>query len=265
MSKYNKIMERVRVDEEMKSRILENLERECDKAPSKVRGASPLRRYIARYGAIAAVFAILFIGTYAVLHNGGIVKNHAGNELSAPEAESAQMPSMDNTAMEEEADRTEMTVAQDSAVEEEANGLAMQADDGYAMEQETAGMGMTASKESVPEQINENKANEQQTRRICFYIHDTENIEITPSKVTFIMVSIEDPSGIVDDGSMTLIADKRTVFAETCDMDSFTNYVKSQNPLDWFNGTGSGNLGDVFEVDITGNHIDTIYGIRPLE
>ena len=41
LSKYKKIMEKVRVDEEMKGRVLENLEREMDKEPSKEGGISP--------------------------------------------------------------------------------------------------------------------------------------------------------------------------------------------------------------------------------
>lgn len=65
MRKYNEVMARVEVTEEMKSRILKNL-RSADAAPAKVVRFPNAKRYIA----LAACFAVVLIGVLAVTLNG---------------------------------------------------------------------------------------------------------------------------------------------------------------------------------------------------
>ena len=88
---------------------------------------------------------------------------------------------------------------------------------------------------------------------------------MTASKVTLNDVPTEELSGTeADEGPMTLIVDDKTVFDKSCDMQFFPNYRKGESPLEWFgdnaNGEAAANLQGVFEVSITGNHVDAFYG-----
>ncbi|MBQ6967455.1 MAG: hypothetical protein IJP84_06090 [Lachnospiraceae bacterium] len=72
---------------------------------------------------------------------------------------------------------------------------------------------------------------------------------------------------------MTLVIDKNTVFDDSCEMEFFGNYEKGDSPLKWYkrnlelmekdpdkymsNGPA---LSGIFEVGITGDHIDRFFG-----
>lgn len=73
MSKYNEVMEKVKVSKDMRDRILSGVEKEMTKEadtaskvemPQKISSSKIVS--FRRYAGIAAAFAVLFIGTYAV-------------------------------------------------------------------------------------------------------------------------------------------------------------------------------------------------------
>ena len=99
------------------------------------------------------------------------------------------------------------------------------------------------------------------SNRIYYYLYTPGDAEISPTKVTLKDVNTEALSGTEEDeGPMTLIVDSDTVFDKTCDMQFFPGYKEGESPLDWFNSAGGENLMGVFEVGITGNHVDSFYG-----
>ena len=77
-----------------------------------------------------------------------------------------------------------------------------------------------------------------------------------------------------DEGTKWLYIDEDTVFDESCEMEYFAFYEGGDTPLSWFNkvnelretdidrytSMGPALLG-VFEVSISGDHIERIYGI----
>ncbi|MCR4656095.1 MAG: SPOR domain-containing protein [Lachnospiraceae bacterium] len=108
--------------------------------------------------------------------------------------------------------------------------------------------------------------------RIYYYCYSEEDIDFSRSEVVLNDVPVESLAG-EDLGEMTLIVDRDTEFDETCDMDSFGNYKKNQSVLKWFNQNNKLMNSDpdkymsegpalqgVFEVSITGDHIDRFYG-----
>ncbi len=102
---------------------------------------------------------------------------------------------------------------------------------------------------------------ERLSHRLYYYAYGTTGIDITSSKITLNEVDTEELSGTAEsEGPMTLVIDQDTVFDKTCDMQAFNGYKKGQSPLEWFNGVSGEYLMGVFEVGITGNHIDSFYG-----
>ena len=106
--------------------------------------------------------------------------------------------------------------------------------------------------------------------RVNYTVFDESGIDISSSKAVLKDVTIDDFSGD-DTGEATLIVDKDTVFDKTCDMQFFPYYQEGDSPLEWFNHISDirdsaeyqaqgGALRGVFEVDITGNHVDRYYG-----
>ena len=96
---------------------------------------------------------------------------------------------------------------------------------------------------------------------IYYYMYSAGDAVITPSKVTLNDVPTEALSGTEEDeGPMTLIVDSDTVFDKTCDMQFFPGYKEGESPLEWFNSAKGEDLMGVFEVSISGNHVDSFYG-----
>ena len=101
----------------------------------------------------------------------------------------------------------------------------------------------------------------QLSHRIYYYMYSPSDAVITTSKVTLEEVPTEALSGTYEDeGPMTLTADSDTVFDKTCDMQFFPGYKEGESPLEWFISASGEDIMGVFEVGITGNHIDSFYG-----
>ena len=99
-------------------------------------------------------------------------------------------------------------------------------------------------------------------KRIYAYIYSGQGLEITPSSITMDEVPTEDLSGNSDaEGPMTLTIDSETVFDKTCDMSVFAGYKEGDSPLKWFNNEKEPDILGVYDVSITGDHIDGIYGL----
>ena len=99
-------------------------------------------------------------------------------------------------------------------------------------------------------------------KRVYCYIYSDQGLEITPSKVTMNEVPTEDLSGDSDaEGPRTLVIDSATVFDKSCDMQSFAGYKQGVSPLEWFNNAKGPDLLGVYDVSVTGDHIDAVYGI----
>ncbi len=122
MNKYQRVMEHVKVDDEMKKRILQNVEKELasgaepghDTGNAKV---VPFRQRlgdgIKRYGGMVAMVAILLVGTAAVIRITGGVSNTSAPSMSdsameapaaAPAEEAAEAPAATESPYEEAAE-----------------------------------------------------------------------------------------------------------------------------------------------------------------
>lgn len=110
------------------------------------------------------------------------------------------------------------------------------------------------------------------SHRICYYLHNESDMEISPDEVVIRYVTVEDLSGGTNSVA-TLIVDKDTVFDKSCDTQYFGNYRKGDSVLEWFNYNKElmdtdvdkylekgPALKGVFDVSVTGNHIDAFYG-----
>ena len=124
MNKYQRVMEHVKVDDEMKKRILQNLEKELESGEDKARDqvvktskVVPFRQRfgegIKKYGAMVAMLAILLVGTAAVIRFTGGVSNTSAPSMSdsameapaaAPAEEAAEAPAATESAYEEAAE-----------------------------------------------------------------------------------------------------------------------------------------------------------------
>ncbi len=134
MNKYQKVMQHVRVDDEMKKRILQNVEKELSKegtvkAPGMADKIVPFGKRLGdgvkRYAGIAAMFAVLFVGAAAVVKMTGGVSNMSTSTMSetameAPaateSAEMAEAPAAEEAAYEAE-EAAEATYDSDSMAE----------------------------------------------------------------------------------------------------------------------------------------------------
>ncbi|MCR5670837.1 MAG: hypothetical protein K6G10_07515 [Butyrivibrio sp.] len=118
MNKYNEVMDKVRVDDDMRKRILENMEKEMMAEPSKgkVIRMSDKKKYrsILRYAGWAAAAVILFAGTTVVMQNSG--KNHMDSATVSYEAQ----PASDMAAPMEAAEGAMAEEAYDEVEEAEA-------------------------------------------------------------------------------------------------------------------------------------------------
>jgi hypothetical protein len=129
LSKYQDIMSHVQVDDEMKKRILQNVEKELGReSDGKERDKetvtpvpAPKKKIVdfRRYAAIAATFAVLLIGSYAVIQITGGIKNTSStmsDSTSAPAA-SAE-PAMTTEAPAPAMEEAEEAVAEAAPYEE---------------------------------------------------------------------------------------------------------------------------------------------------
>ncbi|MBQ7659095.1 MAG: hypothetical protein IJS16_08915 [Butyrivibrio sp.] len=90
MSKYQEVMDHIKVDDEMKKRILQNVEKKLEEAPQEVVTPKPKVVPFKRYAAIAATFTVLLVGSYAVMQaTGGIGGTNSSTSVYEPVMEDA--------------------------------------------------------------------------------------------------------------------------------------------------------------------------------
>lgn len=108
--------------------------------------------------------------------------------------------------------------------------------------------------------------------RIYYTVYSHDSMEIRNDKVILKDVHVSDLTGDYS-GEMTLIADSATTFDPSCNMSFFGNYDTGDTVLEWFakndalakndydtySQHGPALIG-VFDVSISGNHIDRYYG-----
>ena len=102
MSKYQEVMDHIKVDDEMKKRILQNVEKQLEEAPKEVDIPKSKVVPFRRYAAIAATFAVLLLGSYAVSQvTGGITNTSSSTSLYEPAMDAAsEAPAMEEAASE---------------------------------------------------------------------------------------------------------------------------------------------------------------------
>jgi hypothetical protein len=98
-------MDHIKVDDEMKKRILQNVEKKLEEAPQEVVTPKPKVVPFKRYAAIAATFTVLLVGSYAVMQaTGGIGGANSSTSVCEPVMEEAasmaEEPSYEAPAME---------------------------------------------------------------------------------------------------------------------------------------------------------------------
>lgn len=143
MNKYQRVMEYVKVDDEMKKRILQNVEKELKSGADKARSVEtskvvPFKKRlgdgIKKYGTMVAMVAILLVGTAAVIRFTGGVSNTSAPSMSdsameapaaAPAEEAAEAPAATESPYEEAA---EADMAAEAPAEEAAEAPAAEAE-----------------------------------------------------------------------------------------------------------------------------------------
>ena len=100
MSKYQGVMDHIKVDDEMKKRILQNVEKQLEEDPKEVDIPKSKVVPFRRYAAIAATFAVLLLGSYAVSQvTGGITNTSSSTSLYGPAMDAAsEAPVMEEAA-----------------------------------------------------------------------------------------------------------------------------------------------------------------------
>ncbi len=120
MSKYNEVMENVRVTDEMRQRILTNIAKEVSVTNEsqvtqfenyKKSKENKVVRFITRYGSMVAIFALVVAGSYAVIRTVGL--NGSKGEMAATTAEEAT----DYAYVEEATETAEATESTDGFAE----------------------------------------------------------------------------------------------------------------------------------------------------
>ena len=110
------------------------------------------------------------------------------------------------------------------------------------------------------------------SHRLYYLLFGVDPLTVQSSQIILNNVRVEDLSGEYI-GDMTLFVDENTMFDETCGLEYFGHYREGDTPLSWFQynmelidnnpddywAAGPALLG-VFEVSITGSHIDRFYG-----
>ena len=132
LNKYNEVMENVKVSDEMRQRILQNIEKEVGstenaadnnvsgnnisefKSEKKTKGNN-IVRFVKQYGSMVAIFAILVLGTYGVIRTVGL--NGSKGEMAATSSEQAAADTAYMEEATESAEATEEAYAEESYAE----------------------------------------------------------------------------------------------------------------------------------------------------
>ena len=149
MSKYNEVMEKVKVSKDMRDRILSGVEKELEKGTDstvsieeitgKKKGFSKINEF-RKYAGIAAAFAVLVVGAYAVSKVQHFGAKMESSTMMVEEA-SVPRPNVSDNAMATESMAEEVTeeAAYEEAAYEEISPDAMDADAAFKTETTTAG------------------------------------------------------------------------------------------------------------------------------
>ena len=135
--------------------------------------------------------------------------------------------------------------------------------------------GTCSSNEEAQKLLNEVKAaghedayvkysGERTSSKVFITVYNESTMEVLSDKVIFHDVQVNDTS-YESNMEMTLIVDGETAFDPTCDMQPFDNYTEGESPLSWIRDNygkddGSLTLMGVFEVSLSGNHVDRYFG-----
>ena len=114
------------------------------------------------------------------------------------------------------------------------------------------------------------KAASEDEYRVYYYLYsEGENVEVNNDEAVLYEVSCENVNDEEDEGPMDLVIDADTVFDESCDTSVFDGYQKGDTPLEWIQHARQLELEDpdrgplligVYEVSLTGRHVDRYYG-----
>lgn len=129
MSKYQEVMNHIKVDDEMKKRILQNVEKKLEEAPKEVVTPKPKVVPFKKYAAIAATFTVLLVGSYAVMQaTGGIGGANSSTSVCEPVMEEAasmaEEPSYEAPAY-EAADSAAEAPAAEPSMDKAENAVSM--------------------------------------------------------------------------------------------------------------------------------------------
>ncbi len=115
MNKYQEVMDHIKVDDDMKQRLLQNVEKEMALQPRVLQFKATARR-IRRYAGMAAMFGILLVGVTAVIKMNGGITNTSTAPMSdtAMEgiAEEAAEPAYESDAMTDSAEMAAQPAAE---------------------------------------------------------------------------------------------------------------------------------------------------------
>ena len=117
MSKYQEVMNHIEVDDEMKKRILQNVEKQLEEAPKEVDIPKSKVVPFRRYAAIAATFAVLLLGSYAVSQVTGGITNTSSSPSEAPAMMEEAASDSEAPAMEAAETAAEAPIMEEAASE----------------------------------------------------------------------------------------------------------------------------------------------------
>ena len=156
MSKYQEVMDHIKVDDEMKKRILQNVEKQLEEAPKEVDTPKAKVVPFRRYAAIAATFAVLLFGSYAVSQvTGGITNTSSSTSLYEPAMDAAsEAPAMEEAASEAPAmeEAAEAPATENEASETAAEAPVMDAEPTYNSKNEAPVIADNSEQVNAPEQ-----------------------------------------------------------------------------------------------------------------
>ncbi len=159
MRKYQEVMDHIKVDDEMKKRIRQNVEKQLEEAPKEVDTPKAKVVPFRRYAAIAATFAVLLLGSYAVSQvTGGITNTSSSTSLYEPAMDAAsEAPAMmEEAASDSEApvmeEAAEAPATENAASETAAEAPVMDAEPTYNSKNEAPVIADNSAQVNAPEQ-----------------------------------------------------------------------------------------------------------------
>ena len=99
--------------------------------------------------------------------------------------------------------------------------------------------------------------------RLMLYVYSSDTMQVQDSYITL------NGNSNFYEGEQTFIVDEKTVFANDCEMSVFGHYQEGMSVLEWMKVAYAARQADetdfsvigVYEMDMTGNHVDSIHGL----